>query len=108
MKPWQLSRFESDEAEEGYYRKPKPGHGYLCTCRVCDELIVYLNPGGYIMKVSRFSVPLRDALVLGKYCHLLYIIRITSIGLEVESWFPSMGRPSRGRLYAQHVCQLKP
>lgn len=87
------------------YRTPNdkgPGWGY---CPDCGELTVVGEMMGAPYRLSRHSVPYRDALVLARYGLGLYHI-FQSPGLKrlvAADWLPPR-KPREGRLYARHDC----
>lgn len=57
-------------------------------------------------RLSRFAVPYRDAEVLAKY-RTVFNVWPGQRQLYVSFWSPTTGRPSRGRLYAEHICGFR-
>ncbi len=85
---------------------PPDGKAWFVNCRRCDELIIKARSEGLNVYLSRFSVPLDDARILGKYGRLTFNVWQGAAGLYVAYWHPSPLRPpDKGRLYSQHFCQ---
>jgi len=77
------------------------------NCPRCDELIFVAQCEGLAVKLSRRSVPLSDAMILGQYNVCLWRIWRGMTKWFVTPWFPDEGRPSRGRLYLRHDCLFR-
>lgn len=82
------------------------GGGFVGNCPKCDEPVIDVFCDGVHSRLSRFSVPLCDAMVLGKYGRLIWNVWKGS-RLYCCQWFPDEGRPDRGRLYTQHFCTCR-
>lgn len=84
--------------------KVAEGGARVENCPRCDEPTLKAYCDGIYMRLSRFSVPYADARVLGKYGRIVFNIYKGATRLYVSCWFPTEGRPDRGRLYSQHFC----
>lgn len=81
------------------------GRARIVNCRRCDEPIIEAFCDGVTVRLSRFSVPLSHAQILGKYGRLTFNVWIGASGLYVAYWHPwPPDRPERGRLYSHHYC----
>lgn len=80
------------------------GGARIGNCPRCDEPVIDTFCDGVKNRLSRFSVPLSHALILGMYGRLVFNVYKGLTRLYVCAWFPDEGRPDRGRLYAQHSC----
>lgn len=85
-------------------RSPADGRAHITNCRHCDEPVIRAYCDGVTVWLSRFSVPLSDSRILGKYGRLTFNVWQGVSGLYVAYWHPSEDRPDRGRLYSQHFC----
>jgi hypothetical protein len=83
------------------------GSARIINCPRCDEPILDTFCDGIVMRLSRFSVPYPDALILGKYGRLCFNVYRGLTRLYVSAWFPTEGRPDKGRLYSQHFCSCR-
>lgn len=86
--------------------KQPEGSAWVVNCPRCDEPVLDILSDGIKVRLSRFSVPLPDALILGKYGRLVFNVWKGPTTLRVSAWFPSQGRPDDGRLYTQHFCSV--
>ncbi len=84
------------------------GRAWLTPCTRCDELVVLAHCEGIKLILSRHAVPLKDAMVLGKYSRILINLWVGTTQIYASAWYPSYGRPSRGRIYAEHLCDVRP
>lgn len=80
------------------------GSARVGNCPRCDEPTLEAFCDGIKTRLSRFSVPLSHALVLGKYGRLVFNVHKGLTRLYCSYWSPDQGRPDRGRLYSQHFC----
>lgn len=82
------------------------GRAQIINCRRCDEPVIDAYCDGVTTRLSRFSVPFKDALILGKYGRIVFNVWIGVAGLYVAYFqtSPSTGPPERGRLYSHHYC----
>lgn len=80
------------------------GRAQIVNCRRCDEPIIEASCDGMTVRLSRFSVPYKDARILGKYGRLTFNVWQGVSGLYAVYWHPSEDRPEKGRLYSQHFC----
>ena len=80
------------------------GRAFVVNCNRCDEPILDCYTDGMTVRLSRFSVPLADARILGKYGRLTFNVWKGAVGLFVAYWHPSEGRPDKGRIYSEHFC----
>lgn len=93
------------------YRTPNDVPPTIEHCPNCGAYVVEGEIAGCPYRLSRFSVPYREALVLAKYGHSLInlwavpspVARLRR--LEAADWLPPL-RPSKGRLYAEHICSV--
>lgn len=92
-------------------RADRPSHSdnaraFIGNCPKCDEPVVLANDNGLKATLSRFSIPYAHGQVLRKYKLMVWNIwHGAYISLYAVPWISS-GRPSRGRLYVEHVCHL--
>ena len=87
--------------------KVAEGRAYIGNCRRCDEPVLLACVDGIKLSVSRFSVPYADALIIGRYPLGIFNAWIGIKQIFITTWFPSEGRPARGRLYVCHSCTLR-
>jgi hypothetical protein len=80
------------------------GRARIENCPRCDEPTIRAYCDGIYTRLSRFSLPLSHAGILGKYGRLTFNVYKGLTGLHVSYWSPMEGRPDRGRLYSQHFC----
>lgn len=82
------------------------GRAQIVNCRRCDEPIIEAFTDGLTVRLSRFSVPYKDALILGKYGRIVFNVWIAVVGLRVAYFHvsPKAEPPESGRLYSQHYC----
>lgn len=83
------------------------GTAAIGNCTRCDEPIINVLADGIKVRLSRFSVPQRDASILGKYGRIVFNVWKGPTVLRASAWFPSQGRPDEGRLYSQHFCHIR-
>jgi len=92
------------------------GVASFAFCRKCDELVVLAHVSGIKEKVDRISIPFKDALVLRKYWGAVFNIwpnwttQYKQPGHPIKffvTYWASVSRPARGRLYVQHRCGVK-
>ena len=82
------------------------GTALLAYCPKCGEAVLDVLADGCKVRLSRFSVPLSDALVLGNYGRLVFNVWKGPTRLYAVYWVPSQGRPDEGRLYTLHFCSV--
>lgn len=80
------------------------GGARIGNCPRCDEPVIDAFCDGIKVRLSRFSVPLSHARILGKYGRLVFNVYKGLTRLYVSCWFPDQGRPDRGWLFSQHYC----
>lgn len=80
------------------------GRAWVVGCPRCDHPVLEAHCEGVKVRLSTKSVPLKDAMVLSKYSRILCNVHIGVTQLYVSAWHGSYGRPSRGRIYMQHIC----
>lgn len=83
------------------------GQARIDNCPYCDEPIIKVFCDGMNDRLSRFSVPLSHAMILGRYGRIVFNVYKGLTRLNVSAWFPDQGRPDRGRLYSQHFCTCR-
>jgi hypothetical protein len=81
------------------------GRAWLDACPWCDNTIVLAHCSGLRLRLCRYSVPYRDALVLGRYSRIVVNVWRGESQLYCTAWFPP-GKPPRGRLYSEHLCGI--
>lgn len=86
--------------------KQPDGSAWVINCPKCDEPVLNIYADGIHFRASRFSVPLSDASVLGKYGRIVFNVWKGPTRLYAVYWVPSQGRPDAGRLYTQHFCSV--
>jgi hypothetical protein len=86
--------------------KVADGRAIIVNCSRCDEPIIEGNSDGLTVRLSRFSVPFKDAMVLGKYGRIVFNVWIGVSGLYVSYFHvsPKAEPPDSGRLYSNHYC----
>lgn len=77
------------------------------NCPRCDEIVLEAETGGVESRLSRFSVPLSHAMVLGLYPICLWHVWRGQQRWFVTEWFPVDGPPKRGSVHMQHDCILR-
>lgn len=83
------------------------GQARIDNCPRCDEPIIKAYCDGINVRLSRFSVPLSHATIIGSYGRIVFNVYKGLTRLHVSAWFPDQGRPDRGRLYSQHFCSCR-
>lgn len=73
------------------------------NCPRCDEIVITAVIGGERVSLSRRSIPLSDARAVARYHDRVWNIWPARIGLFGVLWSQPT-RPSRGRLYTEHLC----
>jgi hypothetical protein len=83
------------------------GRAQIINCTRCDEPVIESYCDGLTTRLSRFSVPLSDSRILGKYGRLIFNVWQGASGLYVAYWHPTESRPEKGRLYIPHLCYVR-
>jgi hypothetical protein len=83
------------------------GRAQVVNCPRCDEPVIEAYCDGLTVRLSRFSVPLSDSRILGKYGRLTFNVWLGVSGLYAAYWHPTESRPDKGRLYTPHLCYVR-
>lgn len=75
----------------------------VCPALTCERPVIEAHVDGLILRLDTKAVPLKDALILGKYDRLLVNIWVGPTQLWAISWFDFLGKPDKGRIYTQHI-----
>jgi hypothetical protein len=80
------------------------GRAWLSVCPVtsCERPVIEAHVDGLKLRLDTKAVPLKDAIVLGKYDRLLVCVWKDNLQLTAISWFHFLGKPDKGHIYAQH------
>lgn len=77
-------------------------------CPRCDYIVLAIREAGLETWLSRVSVPYRDAVVLHKYGVMLRNVFQIATGELVAAYWYGQAKPTSGRLYTPHICELRP
>jgi hypothetical protein len=106
------------EVEQERRERASPeGYAYIGVCSRCDNPCLFGYLWGSRVKLSRWSVPLSDALVLEKYWEVIVVLRpdmwterkMNQKGRPVRFFIVTFAgkKPERGRIYTQHYCRRR-
>lgn len=81
------------------------GRAWFSVCPVvrCERPVIEAHVYGLRLRLDTKAVPLKDALVLGKYDRLLVNVWVSPTQLRATAWFPDQGNVDQGHIYTQHV-----
>jgi hypothetical protein len=84
------------------------GRAYIALCPLvrCEVPIIEAHAEGMTLRMSRWSVPYRDAMVLQRYERIVVNVWEGESQLYAVLWSYTSGKPDRGRLYARHICGI--